>query len=378
MSDRHRNAFVLALVTALVLVSLVITVGIPGAVKAQKTHLGLDLQGGTELVFQARTTFGAPPDSTTLTDTINIMRSRSDQIGVSGIDIRPYGRDQITVSLPNVKDPAQAESVVGVTGQLYFYDWENSVIGANGQVAGPNDPTATGGANAGTPPFGITEYAAVIRASKRPAVPLCSAHHRAGSTCYATESAPRGGYYYVNDKLKTVLVGPEPQVFLLQADLAQKKEKLPAGERLVFVKPGTVLVQATSAPEVKVPNDFFVLKDDVLLTGKEISNPQVTTDPTQGVAVSFGFKGNGGSVFHDVTAKLASRGSNNSVPNATPNLQHFAVTLDGALVTVPSIDFASSRSASTRATARRSPAASPSRPRRRSRTCSPAARCRSS
>src|SRR6202043_3420009 len=39
MSDRHRNAFVLALVTALVLVSLLITVGIPGAVKAQKTHL---------------------------------------------------------------------------------------------------------------------------------------------------------------------------------------------------------------------------------------------------------------------------------------------------------------------------------------------------
>ncbi len=340
MSDRHRNAFVLALVTALVLVSLLVAVGIPGVSKAQKTHLGLDLQGGTELVFQARTTSGLPVNSTTLTETINIMRSRSDQIGVSGIDIRPYGRDQITVSLPNVQDPAKAESVVGVTGQLYFYDWENSVIGSGGQVAGPNDPTATGGPNAGTPPFGITEYAAVIRASKRPAVPTCSARqHATSATCYAVESAPSGGYYYVNDKLKTVLVGPEPQVFLLRADLAQKKQKLPAGERLAFVKPGTVLVQATSAPEVLVPNDFFVLKDDVLLTGKEISNPQVTTDPTQGVAVSFGFKGNGASVFQKVTATLASRGQNNSVPSATPNLQHFAVTLDGALVTVPSIDF---------------------------------------
>ena len=24
-----------------------------------------------------------------------------------------------------------------MTGQLYFYDWENSVIGPNGKVAGP-------------------------------------------------------------------------------------------------------------------------------------------------------------------------------------------------------------------------------------------------
>jgi SecD/SecF fusion protein len=329
MSDRHRNAFVLALVTALVLVSLLITVGIPGAVKAQKTHLGLDLQGGTELVFQARTTSGLVVTSSQLADTINIMRSRSDQIGVSGIDIRPYGKDQITVSLPNVKDPAQAERVVGVTGQLYFYDWENSVIGPNGQIAGPNAPTVTGGGSAGTPAFGIPEYRAVIRASKRPA-----AH-------YAIESAPKGSYYYVNDKLSTVLaVGPEPTPALLAADLKQKNVKLPAGERLVFVKPGTVLVQASTAPEAPpAPNDFFVLNDDVQLTGAQISNPQVTQDPTQGVAVSFGFTGNGASVFTHVTQVLATRGSQSSVTPANPNLQHFAVTLDGVLVTVPSIDF---------------------------------------
>jgi SecD/SecF fusion protein len=40
-----------------------------------------------------------------------------------------------------------------------------------------------------------------------------------------------------------------------------------------------------------------------------------------------------------VTATLASRGKNNSVSLTSPNEQHFAVTLDGALVTVPSIDF---------------------------------------
>jgi SecD/SecF fusion protein len=343
MSERHRHTFVLALVIALVLVSLVVTVGIPGVVKAQKTHLGLDLQGGTELVFQARNTSGAPVNSTQLAQTINIMRSRSDQLGVGGVDIRPYGKDQITVSLPNVKDPAQAERVVGVTGQLYFYDWENSVIGPNGQIAGPNAANTTGGVNAGTPPYGIPEYDAVIRASKRPAVPVCSVRQAVPTgPCYAIESAPRGSYYYVNDKPKTVLpIGPEATPALLAADLRQKNLKLPAGERLVFVKPGTVLVQASTAPETPpVPNDFFVLADNVLLTGAEISNPQVTTDPTQGIAVSFGFKGKGANVFQHVTQVLATRGGLNSLPSpAQPNLQHFAVSLDGVLVTVPSIDY---------------------------------------
>ena len=54
MSDRARHRFVLVFVVALVLVSLAVTAGIPGVLKAHKTRLGLDLQGGTELIFQAR------------------------------------------------------------------------------------------------------------------------------------------------------------------------------------------------------------------------------------------------------------------------------------------------------------------------------------
>jgi SecD/SecF fusion protein len=332
MSDRLRHAFVLAVVTALVLASLLIAFGIPGVVKPQKTRLGLDLQGGTELIFLAHTTSGAPIDATTLTDTINIMRSRGDTLGVSGIDIRPYGKNEITVSLPDIQNPARAEKVVGVTGQLFFYDWENSVIAPSGKIAGPSDPSVTcdgSSTAAGSPACGISEYAAVILASKRPA-----AH-------YAIESSPTPNYYYVDDKTKTVYapLGGEPTKALLDADIKQKHVKLPAAAHLVAIQPGTVLAQATSAPEVPVPNDFYVLRDDVLLTGKQISNPQVTTDPQQGIAVSFGFKGTGASVFQKVTATLASRGQANSIAGASSNLQHFAVTLDGQLVTVPSIDF---------------------------------------
>ncbi|HEY7967262.1 MAG TPA: protein translocase subunit SecD [Solirubrobacteraceae bacterium] len=333
MSERFRHAFVLTLVTVLVLVALLAVVGLPGVVKAPKTRLGLDLKGGTELIFKAHTLSGGPVSSSQLADTVNIMRSRGNTLGVSGIDIRPYGSDEITVSLPDVQNPVKAEQVVGVTGLLLFYDWEASVIAPSGQIAGPNDPAATcdgqSSVPAGAPSCAMTEYAAVVLASKRPA-----AH-------YPTMSSNAPSFYYVDDKKKAVYApnGPEPTKAFLDADIALKHLKLPAGARLVEIKPGTVLVQATSAPEVPVPNAFYVLKDDVRLTGKDISNPQTTTDPINGVVVTFGFKNNGASVFQAITATLAHRGQNNSPPGATPNVQHFAVTLDGQLVTVPSIDF---------------------------------------
>src|SRR6202035_4465237 len=118
MSDRARNGFVLVFVVALVLVSLVVTVGIPGVVKARKTHLGLDLQGGVELVFQARPAGHTKVNSASITQAINVIRSRIDTLGVSQPQIVQSGSDQIDVSLPNVKNASQAQRVVGITGQL--------------------------------------------------------------------------------------------------------------------------------------------------------------------------------------------------------------------------------------------------------------------
>jgi preprotein translocase subunit SecD len=340
MSERFRHAFVLSVVVALVLVSLVVTVGIPGVVHAKKTRLGLDLKGGTQLTYAVRTTAGKQPSASQLSDTISIMRSRSDTLGVSGVTITSYGGNEITVSLPDVQNTAQAAKVVGVTGQLFFYDWEESVIGPGGKVAGPNDESATCDSSneaAGSASCALTEYEAVIRAAKQP------------TRHFPIESSPAPSYYYVDDKTDRVYApnGPEPTEALLAADIAHARIKLPSAAHIVEVHPGTVLVQATSAPEVPVPNAFYVLRDDVKLTGKEISNPQVVTDPTQGIAVSFGFKGNGASVFGKVTAVLAKRGQNNSVDVSSS---------------------ASTRSASTPRAARRSPAASPTRPRTSSRT----------
>ena len=57
--------------------------------------------------------------------------------------------------------------------------------------------------------------------------------------------------------------------------------------------------------------------------------------------VSFGFTEHGKTVFERVTKEIAERGRNALLPGVSKanSVQHFAIVLDGQLITVPSIDF---------------------------------------
>src|SRR5712672_416404 len=149
MTDRRRNTLILLLVAGLVALSV-------AAIAVKKTRLGLDLKGGVELVYQAKPTAQSKVDSESLNRAIDIMRKRVDQIGVAQPEIQRSGADEITVALPSVSNVSRAQDQVGKTAQLLFYDWEPNVIGSEGKPA-QSEPTATGGANAGAPQFGLPE-----------------------------------------------------------------------------------------------------------------------------------------------------------------------------------------------------------------------------
>jgi len=85
------------------------------------TRLGLDLQGGLEIVYTARTADGKPPSSAELDQTIGILDRRVNGLGVTESAIQKQGTDQISVSLPGVKDAQQALDLIGKTAQLEFY-----------------------------------------------------------------------------------------------------------------------------------------------------------------------------------------------------------------------------------------------------------------
>src|SRR3989440_7251251 len=134
MTDRRRNGFILLLVLGLILGSLAVIAGVPGAAKPRKTRLGLDLKGGVELVYQGQPTPQTPVVSQdALKRAVDIMRQRVDQLGVAEPEIQTSGGNQISVGLPDVKDTARAEKQVGTTARLEFYDWEANALTPSGK-----------------------------------------------------------------------------------------------------------------------------------------------------------------------------------------------------------------------------------------------------
>ena len=165
MTDRRRNTMILLVVVGLLAASLAV-------IATKPTRLGLDLKGGVELVYQAKATAQSKVDTESLERAINIMRKRVDQIGVSQPEIQRSGKEEIDVALPNVHNIPQAEKAVGTTAQLNFYDWETNVIGPSGKTE-PSAGTVTGDSTsegAGGATAGLTQYQAVLRAAKRPAM----------------------------------------------------------------------------------------------------------------------------------------------------------------------------------------------------------------
>jgi SecD/SecF fusion protein len=362
MTDRQRNGLILLLVVGLILASLVVIAGIPGATKAKKTVLGLDLKGGVELVYQ-----GLPSPQTpvvtqdALQRAVDIMRSRVDQLGVAEPQIQTTGGNLITVSLPNVTDTARAEREVGTTAQLAFYDWEANALTPDGKtveskllaqdqnaltISQGSGNSAPGDPGSGSMPL----YQAVQLAAKQQGW-SSKANSRSGpqywmfgapgSAACAAAARAQGTVPVVGQHC--LLSGPDANLSDLRAGVPQGVN---ASEGQVLTVPqGWVVLEAIPSSfshpiPIANPNaQFFVLKDNVALRGSDITNPQQSTDPNTGAPnVTFGFSSKGKHAFQNVTAQIAQRGSR--VSGLGQSLQqHFAVALDNQLVTVPYIDY---------------------------------------
>src|SRR5262245_8713074 len=101
-------SLVLLVVVAVTMVATVL-------VKGWSPALGLDLQGGASVVFQAT---GDATDQQ-LSDAQEIIRSRVDALGVAEPEIVRQG-NSIVVNLPGVTDRDRALEVIGRTAELRF------------------------------------------------------------------------------------------------------------------------------------------------------------------------------------------------------------------------------------------------------------------
>jgi protein-export membrane protein SecD len=139
---KQRNILIMLVVAALVVVS-----GFYIFPFGKKTHLGLDLQGGLEIVYKAALLNGAKPSRAQLDQTISIINRRVNGLGVSEAAVQVQGSDQISVALPGLKNVDQAVRTVGQTAQLQFFN------DGKQRVAGPADTVAAAVKTAMTSPL---------------------------------------------------------------------------------------------------------------------------------------------------------------------------------------------------------------------------------
>src|SRR6201996_9013842 len=130
MGSRRQHLFVLLFVLALVAISGVI-------IATKETKLGLDLQGGLQLVYEGQPTgTNTEVSGEDIEDSINIIEKRINTLGVSEAEVARLGNNEITVGLPGVTDANRAAEQVGTTAQLYFFDWETNLIGPERAIGG--------------------------------------------------------------------------------------------------------------------------------------------------------------------------------------------------------------------------------------------------
>ncbi|PKQ28845.1 MAG: protein translocase subunit SecD [Candidatus Anoxymicrobium japonicum] len=85
-----------------------------------KPRLGLDLQGGISLVYEARPSKGKVLDAGVLEKTVEKIRTRVDKMGVGEPDITTQGTKNVIVQLPGIHDKKRAINLIGQTAQLQF------------------------------------------------------------------------------------------------------------------------------------------------------------------------------------------------------------------------------------------------------------------
>jgi SecD/SecF fusion protein len=343
VSDRRKHLIVLTFIVAVL--AGVALLAVPGSPAHRSATLGLDLQGGLEVVLKAVPPKGHELTESDLDRSVEIMRNRIDKLGVSEPEIRKQGDNQIVIQLAGVHDPKAAAALIGKTAVLEFYDLEADLTGPSLTGGLTKVPVATGSL------FGL----------------LSAPETRALAEKGASQ-------WYLFSPQRIVKAGPMPtKEDLLNSDIVQRPKAkgglakhIPKDWTILTVPRNTVVVSCQvaegncfSARPVNSAKAFYLFKhrlpdpkkeDDIgipEMTGAELklSGTRADIDPqSNSPVVLMQFTGKGKRIFHEITRREAERGAlvcqgqrdREAVQNCA---QHFAIVLDRELQSAPYIDF---------------------------------------
>ena len=354
MGGRRRNIFVLLFVLGLLIVSAVIVVKKPA-------ELGLDLQGGIELTLQARPTPQLPEvTNEAMEQSVDIIRSGCDRLGVSEIEVSRLGADQISVGIPGATDTGNATDCATTPARLYFYDWQNNLIGPAKELGTDfttQDPEQVQREvrqewiDAGRLPTEGQNRQFIAEGAEPTvwdAVNLATEQERV-DPCPDCSSSDRY-YLFTEDEPHELISGPVAD----KEDLYFNDQGRPIPKKGIVkeVPQGTIVVEELPTdPETgRTINDeeqagYFVLEDNAELTGSDINDPQQQTDPvTNAPNVTFDFTDKGRKAFQTITRRIAQEGQARALGQVDANTAsalsgNFAIVLDSKVVSRPIINF---------------------------------------
>ena len=296
-------------------------------------RLGLDLQGGLEVVMKATPTDGKKLTSEQLQQSVEVIRNRVDGLGVSEPEIRTQGNDQIVVSLPGVQDPDQAVAVVGSTAQLRFYQWEKNVVDdkifRSAHEALRSNATNVDKAKADAKKAGTSTTRQLY------------SFDSAGNLVAGPASSQKRLVEQTVDAVNAMNESDRPA----DSDMIEKTGKLPAKWESLEVPAGQLLVHGP--PEQLAGNGvtlqeggkftaadgaWALIKDDPGLTGDHVKSATAGTGQG-GWVTSIIFDRKGGRDFGKVTEQIAKDGARQGTP------QRFAIILDDEIKSIPQIDY---------------------------------------
>ena len=294
MNLRRRSILFLVVIIGLIAASAVV-------VAIKPVTLGLDLQGGVEVVLQGKPTRDAQVTPEAIARSVEVIRNRVDSFGVSEPEIQTQGSDQIVVSLPGAKNPDQVVEDLIKPAQLVFTDYEANFVAS--------DPSL---------------YAMVQKAQKSTPKPPID-----GQATY---------YLFKKNAAHTLLAGPDVSKDSL---LQQYNGKVPANAELQKVPAGFVIYTQDQKLDPTKPDSpsrkvYVLMQDHPGLTGRDITSASQSFDQAGGSQepiVTMQFTEQGAQKFQDVTRGLAQRGA------LRKSLQSFAIVLDGNIISTPTVDY---------------------------------------
>ena len=334
MATRRSNLLLLAITLAGLIG--ILGIALPASPVYQAPKLGLDLQGGLEIVLRAVPPKGDTCDDACMDRSVEIMRARVDKLGVSEPEIRQQGSDQIGIQLPGVTNPDEAAALIGKTAQLWLFKLQENLV----------EPTVAteGFLRYPTPEPNLFSLLRQIqpRVDEKTAEEWYLVDPKARKMVFSTPEDTK-------ERLRGRWLGLE----------ANEGKQFP--KRLAyFGVPAKRIVLVCGIGERYCPgvnedppsrNYYYLFRFDP--ENKEDPRPEMTgadlkLDGTradvrggEGAIVLMEFTGAGGDKFHRITRELAQDGriAAQSVQNRDAALQSFAIVLDREIKSAPTIDW---------------------------------------